>query len=125
MFLSAALALVTVIISSLLKRTGTEFALLLEIAASAVILLTVFVSTDIFSQLIQTCRRIMDGGSEIVSPMLKCAGIAAVTRFCADMCRDGTQSASASSIELAGTVCALGVCVPLVVTVLKAIEGMI
>ena len=56
-------------------------------------------------------------------PVLKCMAAAVVTKLTADLCRDASQTAAASAVELAGTLCALGILLPLLTTVLKMLES--
>ena len=56
------------------------------------------------------------GGGDLlhaVSPLLKTAGIAVVTRIGADLCRDAGESAVASAVEMAGAMGALLAVLPL------------
>ena len=58
-------------------------------------------------------------------PMLKCLGIAAASRLGADLCRDASQAALASAVELAGTLCAVAVSMPMIFTMLTTIGGLL
>ena len=51
-------------------------------------------------------------------------GIAIVTKLASELCRDSSQSAVASSVELAGSICALSVAMPLIISMLKTIGAM-
>ena len=44
-----------------------------------------------------------------------------MTRVTADLCKDASQNAAASAVELAGTFCALGIIMPLLLTMLKMV----
>ena len=59
-----------------------------------------------------------------IAPVMKCAAIAIVTKLASELCRDSSQSAVASSVELAGSICALSVAMPLIISMLKTIGAM-
>ena len=68
----------------------------------------------------------MLGGSEVyMMPVIKCLAIAIVTRFAADLCKDASQNATASAVELTGSVCGFAVILPLLWNVLRLIGGLI
>ena len=54
-------------------------------------------------------------------PLLKCVAAAVVTKLTADLCRDSAQAAAASAVELAGTLCTLGIIAPLLIGVLRMV----
>ena len=58
-------------------------------------------------------------------PVLKCLGIASVSRFGADLCRDASQGAVASAVETVGSVCALAVAAPVLLSLLTTIGGLL
>ena len=58
-------------------------------------------------------------------PVIKCVGIAMVSRIAADLCRDAHETAIASAIELAGTVIALFLTLPLFTALVKLVTGLV
>jgi stage III sporulation protein AD len=57
--------------------------------------------------------------------MLKCLGIAFISKFGADLCRDASQSALASAVETAGNLCAAALAMPLIISLMTTIGGML
>lgn len=51
--------------------------------------------------------------------------VAIVTKLASELCREASQSAAASAVELAGTLCAFSVALPLIMSMLKMIGGMV
>lgn len=121
----AALSLTAALLGLLLRRQSAELAALLSIAAIAVALGGVLRYAAPFRELTQTVRVILGGREELLLPVLKCLGCALVTRLGSELCRDASQSALAALVELAGSFCAFGVSLPLILTLLKRIGAML
>lgn len=122
---STALALCAAFSVMLLRRGAPELSLPLSAAVVTVILLA---STTFLRGIIDLSDAVRENygvTDTYISPMLKCLGIALVTRIGADLCRDSSQSAAASAVELAGTACALGVVMPLLTSILRTIGGLL
>ena len=60
----------------------------------------------------------------VVTPVVKTAGIAVVTKIAAEICRDA-QGGLAGTVETAGTILALLTAVPLLTAVLSTLEGLL
>ena len=58
-----------------------------------------------------------------VSILLRTLAAALVTRFCADLCKDGGSQALASAVETAGAVAALVIALPLLREVVELLIG--
>ena len=78
-----------------------------------------------FTELAQTVQRIFGVSETLIKPVLKCVAVAIITKMTSDLCKDSSQAAAASAVELAGTVCALCIIMPLLMSMLTAIGGMI
>ena len=76
-------------------------------------------------ELIDEIGRLVGGVSVYLAPVLKCAAIGVVTKLAAELCREASQSAIASGVELAGTICALGTALPLIMSALRMIGSMV
>ena len=118
---AAALGLAGALISLLLKKNAPELGLALSLA---VCLIGAGLAMGLFVQL----REVIDLATEqtglspaIVSPVLKCVGIGAVTRLATDLCKDAGQSAVASMVELCGAACAVVTALPLIRSLLQMI----
>ena len=61
----------------------------------------------------------------MIRPVLKCLAIAIITKITSELCRDASQNTASAAIELLGTVCALSVAMPLIVSMLKTVGGLI
>lgn len=120
---AAVLGIVAALIALLLKKSNPEMALLLAIGAVAVILVMAVELVSGVKEMVQLTVELSGVSSAILSPVLKCVGIAIVTRIAADICKDAGQSSVSSSVELVGTAAALYVSMPLMKTLLQMIGG--
>ena len=122
---AAALALTAALIGIVLRRTNPELSLLLNICTVVLIMGAALGFTKSFTELAQTVQRIFGVSETLIKPVLKCVAVAIITKMTSDLCKDSSQAAAASAVELAGTVCALCIIMPLLMSMLTAIGGMI
>ena len=121
---AAAAALFSAVMTLLLKKQNPEGALLLGALTALAILTSSLGASGGFRELRETTGKLLGDDAEIlIGPVMKCLSIAIITRLAADLCRDASQQAAASSVELAGTVCAVSTVMPLLLSVLKMIGG--
>ena len=122
---AAALALTAALIGIVLRRTNPELSLLLSICTVVLIMGAALGFAKSFTELAQTVQRIFGVSDTLIKPVLKCVAVAIITKMTSDLCKDSSQAAAASAVELAGTVCALCIIMPLLMSMLTAIGGMI
>lgn len=122
---AAALALTAALIGIVLRRTNPEMTLLLSICTVILIMGAALGFAKSFTELAQTVQRIFGVSETLIKPVIKCVAVAIITKMTSDLCKDSSQAAAASAVELAGTVCALCIIMPLLMSMLTAIGGMI
>lgn len=122
---AAALALTAALIGIVLRRTNPELSLLLNICTVVLIMGAALGFAKSFTELAQAVQRIFGVSETLIKPVLKCVAVAIITKMTSDLCKDSSQAAAASAVELAGTVCALCIIMPLLMSMLTAIGGMI
>ncbi len=105
----------------LLKRTNPELAAALGMAAVGMILLAALNMGSGLKDLRDTLRDRFQLKETMMQPVLKCVATGIVTRLTADLCKDSSQNAVASAVEVAGSFCALGIIMPLLVSMLKMV----
>lgn len=125
LFRIIALSLTAAVMGLLLRRKNAELTSLLSMAAIAVSLMSALRFADGFRELTSTVRSTLGGGEALLLPVLKCLVCAIVTRIGAELCRDASQSALAAAVELAGAFCALGISLPLILSLLKRIGALL
>ena len=122
---AAALALTAALIGIVLRRTNPEMTLLLSICTVVLIMGAALGFAKSFTELARTVQRIFGVSETMIKPVIKCVAVAIITKMTSDLCKDSSQAAAASAVELAGTVCALCIIMPLLMSMLTAIGGMI
>jgi stage III sporulation protein AD len=122
---AAAVAVVGSALGLVVKKNSPEVSLLLAAAVSLAVLYTALTSFRSVMDFTGELTRLTDMPSASVSAVMKAVGIAIVTRFAADVCKDSGQTAAASSVELAGTAASLFVALPLMETVLNMIKSLL
>ena len=124
LFKAAVLLLSSSLLGLLLQKNTPELVLVLTLTSiSTVFILGASVAEELkaFIEAIQS----MTNDATLTYPVWKCLAIAAVTRISSELCRDASQGAAASAMELTGTVCALCVAMPLILSVAKTIGGLL
>ena len=114
-----AAAIFSAMTSLLLKRYHPELSFSLSALTLALILLSSLRLLSGAGELVKNVRSTLNVSAAQLEPVLKCLGIAAVSRFGSGLCRDASQSALASAIETAGLFCAAAVVVPSVLSLVK------
>ena len=121
----AAAALTATVICLLIKRTNPEMSMLLSAGAIVVIMTAAMGFARSITELASMVKAMTEDGDVMIVPVLKCVGIGAITRISSELCRDAAQSsAAAAAVDMAGTLCAIGVSMPLIISMLKLIGGM-
>ncbi len=120
----ASAALLSCIICLLIKRTNPEMSVVLSAAAIVIILTAAMSFASSITELAAAVKKISGSADVMITPVLKCVGIGAVTKISTELCRDASQSSAAAALDLAGTLCAIGVSMPLIISMLKLIGGM-
>lgn len=124
LFKCCAAALTATVICLLIKRTNPEISMLLSAGAIVVIMTAAMTFARSITELAALIKTMSEDSDVMIVPVLKCVGIGAVTKISAELCRDAAQSSAAAAVDMAGTLCAIGVSMPLIVSMLKLIGGM-
>ena len=120
---AAALCAVCVLPVVLLRKQSPEQALLLTLAVAAVVLGWCM---SLAAPLAEEIRELFQKAGVVaayVAVLLKTVAAALITRFCADLCKDGGSQALASAVETAGAVAALAIAMPLLRAVVELLVG--
>lgn len=111
--------------SLLIKRKNPEMSFALSAAAVCVILTAASKIVQGFESVSDTLTALIGKSGTQLLPLVKCLGIACITRISSELCKDCSQSALAAALEVVGTLCAAAVAVPLINDMLKLIGEMI
>ena len=115
---AAALCVTGAILAVVIKKGSPEGALALTLAAAVAVLLFVSGLLEELLQFLTELGRQSGVARSLFVPLYKTIGIALVVKVGGDLCRDAGESALASVVETAGSVCALLVALPLLQSVL-------
>lgn len=121
---ASAVGIAAGMIGLVIKKSNPEMSAALGAAAAAAICFAAVVFSAPLRELAALIESMTESGGLFIAPVMKCAAIAIVTKLAAELCRDSSQSAAAASVELAGSICALSVAMPLVISMLKTIGAM-
>lgn len=124
-FKASAVALLSAVVSLLLKKQNPEAALLLGVLTAVGILIAAMGLLNGLWELRVQVQHILGDSEMLIAPIMKCLAIAIVTRIAAELCKDSAQNAASAAVELAGTVCAVTTVMPLLMSVLKMIGGLV
>lgn len=121
----AALAIFSALVSLMIRKMNPELSFSLSAATVLVVLLASFSLLEKLSASYKEAEKLFGDAGMQLRPMLKCLGIAAVSRLGGDLCRDASLSGLASAVELSGTLCAVAVSMPMILSVMTTIGGLL
>lgn len=108
-----ATAIVCVVAGLIVGQVRGDFSALLRIGGCVLIL--GFLVPRVWDVMSGALFWLEESGAErYAQVMLRCLGIALLTRICTDICRDCGQNGVAGGVELAGKLSILVLCVPLI-----------
>lgn len=108
----------------IVRGLGERLAFLITLAASVVFFGCVIeIFTPIYNDLVDLSKIAVQ--SSYVSVMLKALGVAGVTRFASEICRDCGESGIASKIEVLGKLGIISLSLPLLRTVIDIINRLV
>ena len=121
MLKTAGMLLLSCCAALLIRRTNPELSLGLSVASVCMVLILTIPLASVLRELRETLQRLCGVSDVYLYPLMKCCAAALIARLTADLCREASQNAAASAVELMGVICALGAAAPLIRTMLTAI----
>ena len=118
---AAGLCVIAALLGLVLRRGSPEVTLLLALTAAAAVLLALGQPLGELLAFLDSLTASTGVSPALFRPLYKIVGIALVVKVGGGLCRDAGESALASVLELAGTVCALLAALPLLRAVLELI----
>lgn len=125
MIKASAIAVSVAITALILRKQTPELAIALSLCTLCLILLSAIGMLGSFRKLLDSAQRMLQHCEPYIAAILKCLAISVLTRLSADLCRDANQTALSSGVELAGTICALCVILPLLTSALGLLEELV
>ncbi len=119
------IALVGVCTSLFLKQYQPEFAIFISLVCGCMILVYVFHKLSFIVNLLKSLASRIDLNEDFLVILLKATGIAYVTEFACNTCRDAGETAIASKVELAGRVLIASMAIPIITTLVEMMQKLI
>ncbi|OQB25207.1 MAG: Stage III sporulation protein AC/AD protein family protein [Firmicutes bacterium ADurb.Bin182] len=124
-FKTIALAIIATVFCVLIKSYKPEMALQISIAAGILIILSAIEQITGISKAISKMAEEYGINITYITVILKAIGIAYLTQFAAQICKDAGETAIAGKVELIGRVLILAMALPLVTVLLKMIQSIV
>lgn len=122
----AAVAIIAVVLVLIVKEQRPEMAILISIATGVFIIMNSVGKIKIIIDSISDFSRTSGVNTEYISVLVRIIGIAYITEFISEICRDAGENSIASKLEIAGKLTILAMAVPIIISVmdlLKKIAG--
>lgn len=118
----ACIGLMAVFLALKLKTIHSEYALLTGIAACIVIFGFSVTKLEVIFSGIETIRQYLTVNGAYIGIILKVVGIAYISEFSANLCKDAGYGGIASQIEMFGKLSILVMSLPILTTLLTTIQ---
>ena len=113
------------LISVILKEYKPVYAMCVGIVTAGVIFYFLLSEIYYIFQVVQTISDRLSIDSDYISIVIRLIGLAYVSRFGSDLCRDAGQNAIAQKIELAGKIMLVATSIPIITAVLNLLTGIL
>ena len=110
----AALAVTAAVLSAVLRRHTPELALLLVLGAGLWITALCANALGTALEVLRELTRLTGVEEELLAPVVKTVAISLVARVTAEICKGAGENGMAAFVEMAGTVFALAVSLPMI-----------
>ncbi len=121
----SAIAVISSLLSILLKKERADFSVLISIAAGACLIIYILPSLYQTIKIISDVSERSGINSQYISIIIKSCVISTITTVCAATCRDCGQSSLAMGLELAGRIAIILSALPVINSLLSLILSMI
>ena len=115
------LGFVVTLLILIIKREKPEIAVQLSLALAAIIFLMILAKVTIVLNLFRDMAEKANISQMYLNTILKVIGIAYITEFGAQVCRDAGEGAVAGKIEFAGKVMVMVMAIPIIALVMDTI----
>lgn len=119
------LGFVVTLLIIIIKRERPEIAVQLSLTLSAIILVLMLAKINVVLQLFRDLAEKASINQLYLNTILKIIGIAYITEFGAQICKDAGEGAIASKIEFAGKVMVMVLAIPIITLVIDTIVRLI
>lgn len=121
----AAIALVGAVCALLIKSKNPEQSFVLSMLCAVCVCFAAVCLISQLSGFVEDVIAVSGISSAIYTPVIKCVGIALLTRIVCELCKDAGQSATSAAMEYLGSAAAVLVVLPLMQSMLKSIGDLV
>ena len=118
----ACIGLMAVFLAMTLKNIQSEYAVIIGIAACMILFGLSLTKLEVIMESIENLRQYVTINSMYIGIVLKVVGIAYISEFSANLCKDAGYSGIASQIEMFGKLSILVMSMPVLTTLLTTIQ---
>ncbi|RBP46664.1 stage III sporulation protein AD [Garciella nitratireducens] len=115
------IGLIATILSVILKKDRPEFSMLIGLVAGIIIFFFVITKLKVVLEVFQDLSSKMDINMKYINIIFKIIGIAYLTEFGAQVCKDAGEGSIATKIEFGGKVLIMIIAVPILMALLDLI----
>ncbi|MCT4598090.1 MAG: stage III sporulation protein AD [Vallitalea sp.] len=119
------IGIVSTILIVILKKNNAEFGIYIGIAASIVIFFIIIDKLGIMIDFISRISSLINISDIYIKILLQILGIAFITEFGAQLCKDAGQQAIASKIEMVGKIMILIISMPVILSIINMISDIL
>ena len=125
MFQILGIALATLLCSVIIKSKAPQFAVIISVAGTCIILGTIVAEIKNLLSQISDITSAVSSSSAYIVLMMKVLIISILTQLLSDICRDNGENAIASMTEIAAKLIIISLVLPLFKTILTIVLGLI
>ena len=115
------IAMCGVIVTSVIKQYKPEYAIYVALITSSLILFMLFDKLSGIVELLMNLSSKMNTSSEFLKILIKITGIAILTEFAVNICKDTGENAIATKVDLGGKVIIVTMSIPIISSMLEMI----
>lgn len=122
---AAAIALLSAACCLTIKAKNPEISFALTVVCAVCVC---FAAVGMLTDIVDFINSVMDKSAlptAVFLPVIKCVGIALITRLISNLCMDAGQNGTSAAIEYLGSAAAVFTALPLMQTMLKTLEGLL
>ena len=121
----AAFAVTAALCGVVIRKQTPELSMLLILLGAALIFSQSIGAITQVKTMMEQLRRLAGLSPAVVTPVIKTVGVAILTRFAAEICKDAGEGGLAACVETAGAAVALLLAIPLLQTVFSMLTNLL
>lgn len=114
-------ALVALLVVTLVKNDRKDIALLISLVAGIIIFMFMISRLTVIVNFLQSLSNKANIDIVYLDTVFKILGIAYLTSFCSEICKDAGESSIASKVEFSGKILILTLAIPILMAVMQTI----